>query len=200
MVKSCFRGDTLVQTSKGLVAIEDVKVGDMVVTRHEGDDPGVTYVRRVDQVRKRFVSPRDLVVIQTPSQNIWVTYNHPFYDEGKQTWVAADNVTTSSSLQAISGQSVALRGKASALHLMADNGEAKQVVPVYDLSVHEYDRYAIGNEGLLAASCNNTDALLSRDKQMWGAAAHPVFARDLEKETVNKEVGITRVAHETETQ
>lgn len=38
LLKSCFRGDTLVHTARGMVPIETIKEGDMVVTRHEGDD------------------------------------------------------------------------------------------------------------------------------------------------------------------
>ena len=179
LVLSCFRGDTMVQTSKGLVPIEDVKVGDMVITRHEGDDAGVTYFRRVDQVRKRFVSRRDLVVIQTPSQDIWATSNHPFYDETTRHWVAAGKLTTASALHAVSGKPVKLRGKILAPQLTTDSGgEGQQVVPVYDLSVEEYDRYAVGKEGLLAASCNDTDSFQKRDKQVWGEAGHPLFASE----------------------
>lgn len=80
LVKSCFRGDTLVHTAKGLVPIESIKEGDMVVTRHEGDDPSVTYLRRVDQVRKRLVPAKDLVVFRMHDEDIWVTPDHPFFE------------------------------------------------------------------------------------------------------------------------
>lgn len=55
---------------------------------------------------------------------------------------------------------------------------------VYDLSIDEYDRYSVGKEGFLVASCNDSDDLVTRDKQVWGEAAHPVFLSSLnEKET-----------------
>ena len=90
---------------RGLVPIKDIKVGDMVVTRHEADQPEMTYMRPVDQVRKEYVSPKDLVVFRSNGENIWVTYNHPFYVEGTKSWISAVNVTTSHNLQSVKGTS-----------------------------------------------------------------------------------------------
>ena len=75
----------------------------MVVTRHEGDTPDVTYMRRVDQVRKQHASPKDMVVFRSGGENIWVTYNHPFYVEGTKTWMSAVDVKTSHTLQSVKG-------------------------------------------------------------------------------------------------
>ena len=61
--------------------------------------------------------------------------------------------------------------------MAASNGDDK--IPVYDLSVREYDRYAVGREGLLASGCNTTGTLLTRDRQVWGALARPRFATEL---------------------
>ena len=61
---------------------------------------------------------------------------------------------------------------------MAGNGDEK--IPVYDLSVREYDRYAVGREGLLASGCNTSSALLNRDKQVWGTLARPLFSSGAE--------------------
>ena len=90
--------------ARGLVPIKDIKVGDMVVTRHEADQPDVTYLRRVDEVRKQYVSPKDLHVFQSNDENIWVTRNHPFFVEGKKNWISAANITTSHALQSIKGK------------------------------------------------------------------------------------------------
>lgn len=49
-VKFCFRGDILVYIFQGLVLIENIKEGDMVVIRYEGEDFLVMYLCCVDQV------------------------------------------------------------------------------------------------------------------------------------------------------
>lgn len=185
LLKSCFRGDTLVHTAKGLVPIESIKEGDMVVTRHEGDDPSVSYLRRVDQVRKRLVPAKDLVVFRMHDEDIWVTKDHPFFEIGTRSWLNAKDVTTSHSLHALKGKALKLKQ-----HLMSSqlytSSEDAGLVPVYDLSVDEYDRYSVGKDGLLVASCNDSTDLMTRDKQVWGEVAHPQFLSSLDEKEVDK--------------
>ena len=185
LLKSCFREDTLVHTAKGLVPIESIKEGDMVVTRHEGDDPSVSYLRRVDQVRKRLVPAKDLVVFRMHDEDIWVTKDHPFFEIGTRSWLNAKDVTTSHSLHALKGKALKLKQ-----HLMSSqlytSSEDAGLVPVYDLSVDEYDRYSVGKDGLLVASCNDSTDLMTRDKQVWGEVAHPQFLSSLDEKEVDK--------------
>lgn len=178
LLKSCFRGDTLVHTARGLVPIESIQEGDMVVTRHEGDDPSVTYLRRVDQVRKRLVPATDLVVFRMHNEDIWVTPDHPFFEIGTRSWVSATNVTTAHSLHTVKGKAVKLQHHLKASQLFTASKQAG-LVAVYDLSIDEYDRYSVGRDGLLVASCNNSDDLTTRDKQVWGEVAHPNFLSSL---------------------
>lgn len=164
----------MVHTAKGLVPIESIKEGDMVVTRHEGDDPSVSYLRRVDQVRKRLVPARDLVVFRMNDEDIWVTPDHPFFEIGRSSWMNAKDVTTSHSLHTLKGKAVKLRQHLTASQLYTSS-EGAGLVAVYDLSVDEYDRYSVGKDGLLVSSCNDSDDLMTRDKQVWGEVAHPNF-------------------------
>lgn len=167
LVKSCFRGDTLVHTAQGLVPIENIREGDMVVTRHEGEDSSVTHLRRVDQVRKRIVPTIDLVVLRTGDEDIWATPDHLFFEKGTESWISAGNLTTSHSLYGSGGREVKLRYHMEASQLLASsNGD--NVTTVYDLSVYEYDRYSIGKAGLLVSSCNQLVDLKARDTAMWG--------------------------------
>lgn len=192
MLKSCFRGDTLVHTAKGLVPIESIKEGDMVVTRHEGDDPSVTYLRRVDQVRKRLVPAKDLVVFRMNDEDIWVTPDHQFFEIGTRSWVNAKKVTTSHSLHTIKGKAVKLKHHVKASQLFTSSGEAG-LVAVYDLSVDEYDRYSVGRDGFLVASCNDSDDLTTRDKQVWGEEGHPVFLSSLDEKEAGKVRNFTTI-------
>lgn len=122
---------------------------------------------------KKFVSPQELVVLRTGGEEIWTTFNHPFYDQKARKWVAAENISTAHTLHALQGKAVklqqTLRGS-KLVSLSASNDK----IPVYDLVVHEYDRYAVGKDGLLVSSCNNSD-VLQRDRQIWGMEAHPMF-------------------------
>ena len=182
LLKSCFRGDTLVHTANGLVPIEEIKEGDMVMTRHEGDDPSVTHLRRVDQVRKRLVPARDLVVFRMNGEDIWVTPDHQFFEVGKRSWISAGMVKKTHSLHALKGKAVKLQHPAVTPVELYGAYDDTELVPVYDLSVDEYDRYSVGKEGLLAASCNHSDDMLNRDKQVWGEAAHPKFLNSIKEE------------------
>lgn len=177
----------MVHTARGMVPIETIKEGDMVVTRHEGDDSSVTYLRRVDQVRKQFVPKIDLVVFRTHEEDIWVTRDHPFFETVTGKWMSAVNVTTSHSLQGLNGKMVKLKNHLKASQLLTSADESG-LVAVYDLSVDEYDRYAVGKDGLLVSACNNSDDLEHRDKQVWGEAAHPNFDSSSVGETQTFEV------------
>jgi len=161
-----------VHTDKGLVPIENIKEGDMVVTRHEEEDASVTHFRRVDQVRKRFIPMQDLVVFRMQNEDIWVTPDHPFFETGTSNWMSAVNVTTSHSLQGLQGKPVKIQQHLKASQLLG-LPQKDGLVAVYDLSVHEYDRYAVGKDGLLVSACSDIIDLVNRDKQVWGDEGHP---------------------------
>lgn len=154
-------------TAKGMVPIESIKEGDMVATRYEGEDPSVTHFRRVDKVRKRFVLVQQLVVFRMHDEDIWVTPDHLFFEIGNRSWIRAVNVTTSNFLQGLNRKVVKLKHHPKAPQQPASSKEAS-VIAVYDLSVHEYDRYAVGKDGLLVSSCSDVKDLENRDRQVWG--------------------------------
>lgn len=173
LVKSCFRGDTLVHTSKGLVPIKNIKEGDMVVTRHEGEGPSVTHLRRVDQVRKQLVPTTSLVVLRTGDEDIWATPDHLFFEKETGSWIKSSNLTTSHSLHGLRGKTVKLQRHIKASELLASS-DGEDLTTVYDLSVYEYDRYSVGKDGLLVSSCNQLVDLVIRDKAMWDLE-DPIF-------------------------
>ena len=161
-------------TAKGLVPIESVKEGDMVVTRHEAEDRHVTHLRRIDQVRKRLVPATDLIVFRMLEEDIWVTADHPFFEIETSSWISAVNVTTSHSLQGLKGKMVKLQQQLKASQLLTSSGEAN-LVAVYDLSVFEYDRYAVGKDGLLVSACTDVLDLVARDEYVWLNLTAPSF-------------------------
>ena len=159
-------------TDKGLVPIKNIKEGDMVVTRHEGDDNSVAHFRRVDQVRKQLVPTSSLVVLRMGDEDIWATPDHLFFEKETGSWIKSSNLTTSHSLHGLRGKTVKLQDHIKASELLASSDG--DVTTVYDLSVYEYDRYSVGKDGLLVASCNQLVDLEIRDKKMWDLN-HPIF-------------------------
>lgn len=160
-------------TSKGLVPIKNIKEGDMVVTRHEGEGPSVTHLRRVDQVRKQLVPTKSLVVLRTGDEDIWATPDHLFFEKETGSWIKSSNLTTSHSLHGLRGKTVKLQRHIKASELLASS-DGEDLTTVYDLSVYEYDRYSVGKDGLLVSSCNQLVDLVIRDKAMWDLE-DPIF-------------------------
>lgn len=61
---------------------------------------------------------------------------------------------------------VKLQQQLKASKLLSSSGEAN-LVAVYDLSVFEYDRYAVGKNGLLVSACTDVLDLVARDEYVW---------------------------------
>lgn len=160
-------------TSKGLVPIKNIKEGDMVVTRHEGEGPSVTHLRRVDQVRKQLVPTTSLVVLRMGDEDIWATPDHLFFEKETGSWIKSSNLTTSHSLHGLQGKTVKLQRHIKASELLASS-DREDLTTVYDLSVYEYDRYSVGKDGILVSSCNQLVDLVIRDKAMWDLE-DPIF-------------------------
>ena len=170
----------MVHTARGLIPIETIKEGDMVVTRHENEAPSVTHLRRVDQVRRRNVTEKDLVVFRMHDEDIWVTREHPFFETVTGTWMTAGNVTASHSLQGLHGKMVKLQAHLKASELLASS-EQSTLFTVYDLSIDEYDRYAVGKHGLLVSACDDLTELELRDRKIWDNAMHRIFLSTFKK-------------------
>ena len=89
---ACFAGGTLVHTKNGLVPIEQIQVGDWVLSKHEGGEGEREYKR----VTKTFVhEDREVIRIACGGnecyQNIIVTPEHPIWVQGKG-WRAANKI------------------------------------------------------------------------------------------------------------
>lgn len=77
---ACFVAGTLVHTDKGLVPIEQIKVGDMVLSRHESGEGEATYKR----VTNTFITENQPIyaihlVGNDLEEFILTTNNHPFW-------------------------------------------------------------------------------------------------------------------------
>lgn len=93
-LQSGFVAGTLVHTDKGLVPIQDVKVGDMVLSRPENDPNAPNEYKRVlrlfgsgkdNIIQLPYVSYSELEVIKV----IYLTDYHLIWNERKQEWIPA---------------------------------------------------------------------------------------------------------------
>lgn len=96
---SCFVAGTLVMAVAGMVAIENIKAGDKVIsTNHETFETAEktvleTYIRQVDK----------LVHLTINGEEIVTTDNHPFYVQGRD-FIEAGNLLVGDKLISVNGE------------------------------------------------------------------------------------------------
>ena len=126
----CFPAGTLVHTDKGLVPIQNVKVGDMVLSRPEwgGKDAPTEYKR----VTRAFCSGNDTIVqipyIRESNPDliniVYMTDSHPVWLEDKKEWIAAIDLVTSDKLSFIDNTDFAYVWKPSEVFMLKTNDES----------------------------------------------------------------------------
>lgn len=96
---SCFVAETLVVAVAGMVAIENIKAGDKVIsTNHETFETAEktvleTYIRQVDK----------LVHLTINGEEIVTTDNHPFYVQGRY-FIETGNLLVGDKLISVNGE------------------------------------------------------------------------------------------------
>ena len=129
----CFVAGTLILTAAGLVAIENIKAGDKVVSTDvntmQSDTKEVleTYVRETDR----------LVHLTVNGEEIITTFDHPFYVHG-QGFVNACNLCIGSELVDLNGNIL----KVESIYREVLDNETRTV---YNFKVDEYHTYHVSN-------------------------------------------------------
>ena len=141
----CFIAGTLVATANGLVAIENIKAGDMVCAAHEdtleyGLRPvAETYIRETDT----------LVHITVGDVEIVSTVDHPYFVKNKG-FVNAGDLCIGFELMDNNGNThVVEQIFRETLH--------DETVKVYNFQVEEYHTYYVGDSCLLVHNASNYD-------------------------------------------
>ena len=130
---SCFVAGTLVLTASGLVAIENIKVGDKVIS--SDPDTGVTDEKTVLEVFHRNVT--ELVHLTVYGEAITTTHNHPFYVAGKG-FVNAGKLRT---------KDILLDSKQRKLTIDDISFEtSEEPITVYNFKVEDYHSYYISGK------------------------------------------------------
>ncbi len=143
----CFPAGTLVLTDKGYVEIEDVEVGDMVLT-HEGRYRKVTATGRKEA---------ETIVLTDGTRELECTPNHPIYSLGKVAeWVPAEDMrgrlwATPNEID--DGGECELRDDLHAWRRVTDIKATHEIKTVYNMTVEEDNSYVA--DGIVVHNCQD---------------------------------------------
>ncbi len=129
---ACFIAGTMVLTTAGLVAIEKIKAGDIVISTNPdtletaGKTVLETYVRQVDK----------LVHLTVNGEEIVTTVDHPFYVQGRG-FINAGNLLIGDKLVSVNGEDLVIE------EFFIE--ETAEPVDVYNFQVEDYHTYFVGD-------------------------------------------------------
>lgn len=133
---SCFVAGTMILTSFGLVAIENIKVGDKVIS----SDP-ISHKTNEKTVLETYVNKaKNLIHLQINGEEIVTTESHPFYVQGFG-FIQACKLHVGDKLVSVSGET--LNVEKSLVE------ECEEPVNVYNFQVEHYHTYFVGQNGVL---------------------------------------------------
>lgn len=142
-----FIAGTLVQTPMGMVPIERITAGDLVLSRH--DTRWTDQAQRVDETFGRVAGGyRELV---TELETVHLTDEHPLWVQGKG-WTAAKDVTEDDVLSSQQGDVLVLA-----------NVAIPKSVRVFNFSVAQTPNYFVGHSGLWAHNAKTKCQITHRD-------------------------------------
>ena len=157
MHKTCFIAGTMILTATGLVAIENIKTGDKVISTDVE-----TFETSEKCVLEAFSLDCDtLVHIWINQQKTSVTPNHPYWVVGSG-WVNAGELVAGNKLRTANGDIVCVQ--------KIENELLSAPVKVYNFKVEDYHTYYAGDACVLV---HNADCVISRSK-------HPDAAKHIE--------------------
>ncbi len=142
--QACFVAGTPVVVKEGFKRVADVKLGDVVACKSDGDPWGELYWRVVDRLFKH--DPTPVLGIEIAGRLIRGTANHLYYAEGRG-WIKASELR-------VGDQVIGHDGRLHAVTAIIDNGE---VEPVYNFAVAEHHTYFVASQdGTVSALVHNT--------------------------------------------
>ena len=137
----CFIGGTFVLTSKGYKVIEEIRIGDKVLSTdpETGDTTEKTVLQTFERQTTEFVD------VTIGGETYTTTPEHPFYVEGKD-FVNASELEVGDKVVCYDTETDTTETKeVEEVH----NYETDEPLTVYNFEVHEYHTYHVGEDGVL---------------------------------------------------
>jgi hypothetical protein len=131
-LKACFVAGTPILTPDGWKAVEEIGIGERVLSRDENDASGEV---RAKAVLATFVRVSPVLNVHVGGKLIGTTGEHPFYVDGKG-WVEARSLRIGDLLVSRSGETIPVEG-------IADSG---RIELVYNFEVEDDHTYFVGKE------------------------------------------------------
>ena len=160
----CFVAGTMVQTKDGPVAIEKLKVGDLVVARDEttGETAFKPVLRLVRNGEKKVVR-LTFVNAAGKAESLGVTLEHPFMADGKH-WIAAGQLKPGDRLMALDGGLLTVKSVA----------RYRVRHHTYNFEVGDFHTYFVGFEGAWVHNAGLCDLLPAVEKAVNSNLPHAV--------------------------
>lgn len=131
----CFAGETKVLTPDGLTYIEDLKVGDEVISYNF--ETSEREIKSITKIASHEVSA--LYTVSTPAGDIRVTGDHPFYVVGVGE-VLAMNLSAADKLMNYLGEEIGIKSV---------SVELTDEVTVYEIAIEDNHNYFVGEDSVL---------------------------------------------------
>ena len=150
----CFVAGTEILTDRGMVPIEQIRLGDLVIARNA--ETGETAFKPVTQL---FVNDEDAVwelVVETTngtSEVHRVTDNHPYYVEG-QGWVEVADLQPGMTIATMEGDPVTLAS-------ITNTGKVERT---FNFEVADFHTYFVGDLSVLVHNCGGGGSVRNRSK------------------------------------
>ena len=143
--QACFAAGTFILMAAGLVKlIEDIRIGDEVLCKDDGDPLGPLRARVVDKLHKH--SPTALLNLHIGDLLIRSTANHPFWEQRQRRWTPAAKLQAGDLVLGHDGR----------LHEVTEVFDNGDVEPVFNLAVAECHTYFVCDKaGEIAALVHN---------------------------------------------
>ena len=148
----CFVAGTAILTGAGYVAIENIKVGDIVWSTNP--DTGETALKEVLQTYVN--ETNELIHVTVDGEEIVTTPSHPFYIP-RQGWTDAIHLKAGDILLTVNGEYVVVE--------KVQHELLEAPVTVYNFEVEDFHTYYVGDGVLVHNDCPNTPGNMNKQVQ-----------------------------------